>query len=96
MDEFEVEILKKIDNNEELSKKEIIDMLEYEIEREYGDNRRWSRSVISIISINDRYFSICWEQGLTECQEDEYNNQPVEVKKHTYNKTIEVTEWREI
>lgn len=96
MDKFEKEMLEKIDNSEKLSRREIIDILELEIERNYGDNRRWSRSVTSICNIGDRYFSIYWEQGLTEYQEDEYDNQPVEVKKHTYNKTIEITEWKEI
>ena len=32
-------------------------------------------------------------RGLTECQENEFEDQPVEVRKHTYEKTIEVTEW---
>lgn len=32
-------------------------------------------------------------RGLTECQENDFEDQPVEVRKHTYEKIIEVTEW---
>lgn len=94
MDKWEKEILNKIDNDEKLTESELSELTCDDIEREYGDNRRWSRSVESICKIGDRYFSITWEQGLTECQEDEYYSQPVEVKKVTYEKTITVTEWR--
>jgi hypothetical protein len=34
-----------------------------------------------------------WEEGLTENQENEFYNQPYEVEKKTYEKTITVTEW---
>ena len=92
---FEEYILKKIDKNESLTERELKTLVfDYEIEKEYGENRRWTRSVNTIISLLDRTFEICWEQGLTECQENEFYNQPVEVEKHTYEKTITVTEWR--
>lgn len=37
-----------------------------------------------------------WENGLTENQENEYYDQPTEVKKVTTEKTITVTEWQPI
>lgn len=90
-------MVKKIDNGEQLTKEELIELIwGYDVDTQYGDNRRWSRSVTTIIELNGRYFSIDWEEGLTECQDNEYNSQPVEVKKHTYEKTITVTEWIEI
>lgn len=91
-------ILGKIDTGEKLSEKELRD-LQYnfhEVDSIYGDNRRWSRSVRSIFEIGDRFFALDWEEGLTEYQEDEYYNQPVEVVKHEYQKTITVTEWQEL
>ncbi len=94
MDKYDKELLKKIDSGEELTRSELCDIIfEFEIEREDGDNRRWSRSVITISKIGDRYFSTTWEEGLTECQENEYYYQPVEVEKKTYEKTITVNEW---
>lgn len=96
MDEFEIKMLNKIDNNEKLSEREIRELICNSIEDEYGDNNRWTRGVESIVQIGNRFFSICWDEGLTECQENEYYGQPVEVEKVTYEKTITVTEWKEI
>jgi hypothetical protein len=68
-----------------------------EVDREEGDDRRWSRSINSIVQTDDgKYYSIDWEQGLTECQENEYYaGEYPEVEKKTYKKTITVTEWVE-
>lgn len=65
----------------------------YEIDRENGENRRWSRTVTSIVEIGGKTYSIDWEEGLTECQENRFYDQPIEVRKHEYEKTIKVTEW---
>lgn len=97
MDKYDEELLKKIDSGEELNTSELYDIIfEFEVENEKGENRRWLRSVRTISKIGDRYFAINWEQGLTECQENEYYEQPIEVEKVTYEKTITVTEWKEI
>ena len=97
MEKYEEELLKKIDSGEELTRSELCDIIfEFKVENKKGENRRWSRSVRTISKIGDRYFSTNWEQGLTECQEDEYWEQPVEVEKVTYEKIIIVTEWKEI
>jgi hypothetical protein len=91
---FEEIMAYKIINGEKLTEEEIRELVwDYEVDREEGDNRRWSRTITSIVQLCDKYFSIDWEQGLTECQENEYYNQPYEVVKHTYEKTITVTEW---
>ena len=71
----------------------MIELKEYKIEQTYGDNLRWSREVKTICQLGDRYFCLNWNQGLTEMQEDEYDYQPYEVERHTYEKTIVVTEW---
>jgi hypothetical protein len=46
------------------------------IVEEFSDNRRWSRAAISIISIpinnGERLFAIYWDEGLTECQDNNY------------------------
>lgn len=65
----------------------------YEIDRENGENRRWSRTVTSIVEIGGKTYSIDWEEGLTECQENSFYDQPIEVRKHEYEKVVKVTEW---
>ena len=92
---FEEIIVNKIDNGETLTEKELQRLVWdcEEVDRDEGENRRWSRTVSSILLISGRYFCLDWEEGLTECQENEYYNQPYEVEKKTYEKTITVTEW---
>lgn len=91
---FDEIMLQKIDNKEALTEKELRELVfGNEVETENGDNRRWSRTNTTIIELKGRFFSIDWEQGLTEYQENEFNNQPIEVEKKTYPKTIMVTEW---
>lgn len=55
------------------------------------DERRWTRSVETIIKIQDRYFSIFWEKGLTENQPNMFDFQPEEVEKK--EKKVVVTTW---
>lgn len=93
---FEEIMVKKILDGEKLSEKELKAISEYEIDRENGENRRWSRTVTSILEMCGRYFSLEWEEGLTEYQDNEFYNQPYEVVKKTYQKTITVTEWVEV
>lgn len=94
---FEEIMVKKIDECEELTEAELSELVwEFDVDSEYGDNRRWSRAVTTIVELCGRFFSIDWEEGLTEYQENEFYNQPVEVIKNTYEKTITVTEWTPI
>ena len=93
-DHFDEIMLKKIDTGEKLTTRELQTLVfDFERDRMDGHNRRWTRSVTTIVELKGRFFSIDWEEGLTECQENEFYNQPKEVKKHTYEKTITVTEW---
>ena len=94
MKDFEKEMLAKIDAGEKLSEYELRSLCyEYSICDEEGDSGRWTQWIDSIIDFDGRYFMIPWQRGLTECQENEFYEQPVEVRKHTYEKTIKVTEW---
>ena len=75
-------IIKKIDEGEKLTEEEIADLL-YEanfIEDDCNDELdRWTRTVVSIVEYKGRYFEIVWDQGLTEYQENSYDEQPVEI-----------------
>ena len=91
MNDYEEKLLLKIDNGEELNESELSELSSEHVDKIEGENRRWSRSVTSIVQLGERYFSIDWEEGLTEMQENEYDNQPVEVKQKT--EMVEVTKW---
>ena len=59
------------------------------------DPSRWYKWVEVIVRWKDKYYSIGYDEGLTECQEDEYYNSGiVEVK--PVKKMVEVTEWQDI
>jgi hypothetical protein len=95
---FEEIMVKKIDNGELLDESELAALV-FEcntISTTYGDKGRWSRSAQTIVELEDRYFCVDWYEGLTENQDNEFYDQPYEVEKHTYEKTITVTEWRKI
>ena len=88
------DVLKAIDAGEQLSEGVLQDLAYYQsIEDTYGENRRWSRWVRSIIDLNGRYFAIKWDQGLTEYQEDSFYDQPYEVELKEYDKVVHVKEW---
>lgn len=78
-------IKKKLDNGEELSESDIKAMT-YELDevhRKEGHDRRWSRSVTSVVELEGKLYAIDWEEGLTENQENEFYNQPYPVKLET-------------
>lgn len=92
-DDFEKEILRKIDNNERLTEDELeVLVYEYDVDSIEGDRGRWTIQMTTIIHIRGRKFAIEWEEGATEYQESVFETQiPVEVKQIT--KTVEIKEW---
>jgi hypothetical protein len=40
-----------------------------------GKDRRWTRRNTIIIKIDGKHYKLYYEQGLTECQENEYEDQ---------------------
>ena len=93
---FDEIMLNKIDNGEPLTEDELRSLVFDwgEVERINGENRRWSRTVKSIIDIRGRKFAIEWEEGLTEHQEDCFYEQPYEVELHQEEKVIVVNTWK--
>ena len=93
-EKFETDLLAKIDAGEPLTERELgIITLDFEIETIEHGTGRWHTYVETICELCDRTFSVKWNRGLTERQENEYYNQPVEVRKNTYVKPVVVTEW---
>lgn len=66
-------------DNLKFTENDLWELMYEPVERINGDNRRWSRTVETIVKMKDRYFSICHEEGLTESQESYINGQPLEV-----------------
>ncbi|MCM1259647.1 MAG: hypothetical protein NC182_01725 [Prevotella sp.] len=77
----EKRFLEKFDNGEEFTEEELSDLTWQFAEEEtiYGENGSWTREATTIFKIDDRYFALEWEEGLTECQENEFYDQPYEV-----------------
>lgn len=80
---FDELMVEKIDKKEKLTEKELKTLVFEcnEVSRNEGENRRWTRTVKSIIELCGRYFAVVWEEGLTEYQENEFYEQPYEVEK---------------
>lgn len=92
---FDELMVKKIESHEDLTENELRTLVFEcnEIERSEGENRRWSRTVSSIVELCGRFFKVIWEQGLTENQDNSFYEQPYEVELDSYNKVIEVHNW---
>lgn len=95
---FEEVMLQKIENKEELTETEL-HRLVHEcdvVDETRGENRRWSRTITSVVKLGSKFFAVEWEEGLTENQDNSYSNQPYEVELHEHEKTIVVKEWNKV
>lgn len=82
--------------SKKFSKEEVIDLIcNCEVERIEDGEGRWSKYMLSIVEgEDDKFYSLYWEKGLTECQDNYFEAQEAEeVEKRTFEKTITVTEW---
>lgn len=87
----------KIDNGEKLTEAEIRTFAqEYGNETTYGENMRWVRSASTVVPVGDRLFMVDWCEGLTECQENEFFEQPYEVERHETEKVITVVTYERV
>ena len=92
-------IYNDLQNGEELSSSDLSYLVynfELDDQREVGENRRWQRGVTSIIELGGKHYAINWEEGLTENQENDFWEQPVEATKHEYEKVVTITEWKPV
>lgn len=96
-DEFEKEVLEKIDNGEKLSEEEVEECItQYEIvDTIYVDKLDWHNDTEVVLEIGGRFFSFSYLSALTENQVSEYPEQlPVEVVQKV--KTITKEVWVEV
>ena len=90
--EYQREILAKIKRKESLSKEELRDIIfEYDIHTEKGSDGRWYRHMSTVSKLDDTYVVTNWQCGLTEYQENEYDEEPAIV---TEVKTEEIKIYR--
>lgn len=93
-DNFEQEILDKLEKGIELSQNELETLVYYyEHDCQRGEDHRWTREMKTIINFNGKFYAIDWYKALTEEQDDEFYYQPYEVEKT--ERTIVITEWVE-
>ena len=64
------------------------------ITQEEGEQHRWTQDVSTIFEFEGKYYSLDWDRGLTEFQENGFYTQPYQVEKEV--KTIEVTNWKKV
>lgn len=94
---FEQTMADKIARKEDLTEEELKTLVwEYQVDIQEKDSGRWTKHMRSIVELCGDLYSINFEQGLTEYQENEYPYQPVKVKKVEITKTITVIEYVEV
>lgn len=87
---WEQRMLHKIKNKEELTEKEIKELVYSfnEVYVEEGEDRRWSKPMLTVIDLEGKLVAIEWEQGLTENQGNEFYEQPYLVRIETEEKMV--------
>lgn len=94
------EFIEAFDSGVEINERTLLAYAYGGVEVIEGENRRWSRSMTTIIEISGRYFKIYWEEGLTEYQDNSVWDAPIEVNRLEYDKiipehTVHIVEWVE-
>lgn len=56
-----------------------------------GSSGRWLQSMKTVFKYNGEYWDIDWLSGLTECQENEYLNDPYRVEPK--ERVVTVVDW---
>lgn len=79
----EGELIKmKLEKGESLNESETRGLMEWypTVYEEEGEDRRWSRTVTSVVDVDGVNYAIEWERGLTENQENSYYDNPYKVE----------------
>lgn len=71
------------------SRRDLLEIGEHKVVAEIeGDSGRWTKSMTTIIQVEEDLWAIDWEQGLTEYQENEFWEQPYRVERKERVETI--------
>ena len=76
------EFLQRYDSGKPNFTKDEIEMMAYEefgnwVDTAEGRTHRWYREVETIFEVNGRFFAVSWYRGLTELQEDDFDDAEV-------------------
>ena len=76
------EFLKRYDSGEANFTKDEIEMMAYEefgnwVDTAEGRTHRWYREVETIFEVEGRLFAVSWNEGLTEQQENDFDDSEV-------------------
>lgn len=93
---FEREMLEKIVNKERLTERELSTLVYEgeEVDEIEGEDTRWTRCMTTVINLCGKNVAIDWQKGLTECQENEFYDQPYFVEKK--ERVVTVVDWKPI
>ena len=86
-----LEILNKLENEEELSEDELKFMVFNckEVHKEVNYTTKWHIGLFSVIELaTNVYYGVNWVKALTEAEQDTFDDDPVKLKKET--KPVEV------
>lgn len=93
-EDFESQLLAKIDSGEELDDQELSELLGFEKCSQVINSRRWHNDSQSLIVLHNRFFILYWSSGLTEHQDNEFCEQPIEVTYPVHRQiTRTLTDW---
>ena len=85
-----------IDNNITFDREDICEFIDcycYFVKRaEFCD--RWTRHITTICKLNERYYAVEWDAGLTEYGENYYDEQPYEVFPEEEKQIFIVNKWK--
>lgn len=92
------EIYKKLQNKEMLSEEEIESLVwdSEQVYEEAGKDHRWQKEMFTVVKVENKFYGICWMKGLTECQENEYYEQPFEVGCENKTEVVKKEIWKPI
>ena len=95
-DSFEREMLEKIVKGERLTESELSTLVYEgaEVDEIEGGDTRWTRCMTTVINLCGKNVAIDWQKGLTECQENEFYDQPYFVEKK--ERVVTVFDWEKI
>ena len=92
------EIYKKLKNGEKLSEKEIESLVwdSFQVYEKEGENHRWQREMFTVVKVDEKFYGIRWMQGLTENQENSYEEQPFEVACENKTEIVKKEIWKPV
>lgn len=85
-----------IDNNIQFDEEDFREFMAYEVDRKTEDMRRWTQWVNVICQLGDKYYIFGYDEGLTEMQEDIFDDSTNPIEVEPYEEVIVIKNWRPV